>query len=380
MPKIVISCAPRVSPYVLKELKALGYQGKAINKFGVVMMGSMRDAMKLNLYLRTASKVLLEVKTFKAASPEELYKNLINIPWERTIPSNGYLRIESFVKNDKILDTRFANLKTKDAIVDRIMQQKGRRPNSGPNVDRTVVFLHWINTEVGIFINTSGDTISKHGYRKIPFKAPMMESLAAATILASGWNTASHFINPMCGSGTLAIEAALIACHIPPGTFRKNFGFMHVRSYDEFAWLKLVKESASTIRKKLDFKIIATDINPKAVEAAKRNAEAAGVSELIEFKVCDYRKTYIPKGEGVIFFNPEYGNRLGEEKELEEVYRSIGDFFKQKCTGYMGYVFTGNINLAKRIGLKTKRRVEFFNAKIDSRLLEYELYDGTKKG
>ncbi len=379
MPKIIISCAPKVSPYVLQELKALGYNGKITNKLGVEIMGSMRDAMKLNLHLRTASKVLLEIKSFSASTPDELYNHLINIPWERTIPSNGYLRIESFVKNENILDTRFANLKTKDAIVDRIMKQKGRRPNSGPNVDRTVVFLHWINNEVGIFINTSGDTISKHGYRKIPFKAPMMESLAAATLFASAWDRKSHFINPMCGSGTLAIEAALLACSIPPGTFRKNFGFMYVRSYDEFAWSKLVKESTGQISKKLNFKIIATDISPKAIDAAKRNAEAAGVAELIEFRVSDFRKTFIPKGKGIVIFNPEYGERLGEEKELEEIYRSIGDFFKQRCAGYMGYVFTGNLTLAKRVGLKSKRRIEFFNAKIDSRLLEYELYDGKKK-
>ena len=379
MPKIIISCAPKVSPYVLQELKGLGYRGKIVNKLGVEMMGSMRDAMRLNLHLRSASKVLLEIKSFKANTPDELYASLVNIPWERSVPSNGYLRIESFVKNEKILDTRFANLKTKDAIVDRIMKEKGRRPNSGPDVDKTVIFLHWINHEVGVFVNTSGDAISKHGYRKIPFKAPMMESLAAATILASGWNRKSNFINPMCGSGTLAIEAALLACNIPPGLFRKNFGFMHVRSYDEFAWSKLLKEANSKIKKELNFKIVATDISPKAIDAAKKNAEAAGVSELIEFKVCDFRNTYVPGNKGVVFFNPEYGERLGDEKELEEVYRSIGDFFKKKCAGYMGYIFTGNLNLAKRIGLKTKRRIEFYNAKIDSRLLEYELYDGTKK-
>lgn len=379
MAKIIISCAPKVSDYVLAEVNQLGYQGKIINKLGVEMMGSMRDAMTLNLWLRSASKVLFEIKSFKANNPDELYKNLVDIPWERTIPSNGYLRIESFVKNDKILDTRFANLKTKDAIVDRIMKTKGRRPNSGPDVNRTVVFLHWINDEVGIFINTSGDTISKHGYRKIPFKAPMMESLAAATILASNWDQKSHFINPMCGSGTLAIEAALMACGVPPGKFRDNFGFMHVRSYDEFAWSKLVKEAVSKVKENLNFKIIASDIDKKAIDAAKRNADAAGVFDLIDFKICDFRDTSVPKGRGVVFFNPEYGERLGEESQLAEIYKSIGDFFKQKCAGYTGYVFTGNLNLAKRIGLKTKRRIEFYNAKIDSRLLEYELYDGTKK-
>ncbi len=380
MPKIIISCAPRIAEYTLKEVNDLGYKGRITNKLSVEMDGTMHDAMRLNLHLRTASKVLLEIRSFKANDPDELYRMLSEIPWERIIPSNGYVRIESFVKNDKILDTLFANLKTKDAVVDRIQKYKGRRPNSGPNVDRTVLFLHWIGNNAGIYINTSGDTISKHGYRMIPFRAPMMESLAAATILASKWDRTSPFVNPMCGSGTMAIEAALIAKDIAPGLFRKNFGFMHVRSYDEFAWTKLVKEAQSKINRNRPTQIIATDLDPKAIEAARANARTAGVEDLINFKVCDFRSTYVPKGSnGVVFLNPEYGERLGEEEKLVETYKAMGDFFKQRCTGYTGYIFTGNLNLAKHIGLKTKRRIEFFNAKIDCRLLEYELYGGTKK-
>ena len=380
MPKIIVSCAPRISPYVLEELKALGYRGKITNKLGVEVEGTMADAMKFNLYLRSASKVLLEIKSFPAANPDDLYAKLSAIAWERIVPSNGYLRIESFVRNDSILDTRFANLKTKDAIVDRVMKAKGRRPNSGPNVDRTVLFLHWIAQEAGIYINTSGDTISKHGYRKIPFKAPMMESLASATLMASRWDKKSHFINPMCGSGTLAIEAALLACNIPPGVHRDNYGFMHTRSYDELLWKRLLNEVKRGTINELNFKIIATDRDRRAIDAARRNAEQAGVEHLIDFEVCDFKDTFIPaNGPGAVFFNPEYGERLGEEKRLESVYKGIGDFFKQQCQGYMGYIFTGNLNLAKHVGLKTKRRIEFFNAKIDARLLEYEIYSGSKK-
>lgn len=380
MPKIIISCAPRTSSYVLEELKALGYLGKAVNKLGVEVEGTMADAMKFNLYLRSASKVLLEIKSFPAADPTQLYTALSAIAWERIVPANGYLRIESFVKNDTILDTRFANLKTKDAIVDRVMETKGKRPNSGPNVDRTVLFLHWTGQQAGIYINTSGDSISKHGYRKIPFKAPMMESLAASTLLASRWDKRSHFINPMCGSGTLAIEAALLACNIPPGIHRHNYGFMHTRSYDPLLWKKLLHEAKKQIVNELDFKIIATDKDTRAIEAAKKNADTAGVAHLIDFEVCDFKDTFIPSnGPGVVFFNPEYGERLGDEKRLEGVYKAIGDFFKQQCQGYLGYIFTGNLTLAKHVGLKTKKRIEFFNAKIDARLLEYEIYSGSKR-
>ncbi len=380
MSRIIISCAPRISPYVLQELETLGYRGRTLNKLGVEMEGTMQDAMKLNLHLRCASKVLLEVRSFSATDPDALYAELSSIAWERMIPSNGYLRIESFVKNDTILDTRFANLKAKDAIVDRIQKTKGRRPDSGPSVDRTVLFLHWVENDAGIYINTSGDTIGKHGYRKVPFRAPMMESLAAATLLASRWDKNSHFINPMCGSGTLAIEAALLACHIAPGSFRTNYGFIHLRSYDERLWKKLLNEAKNKVPEDLEFRIIATDRDPRAIEAAKMNAEQAGVKHLIDFKVCDFRDTFIPRSNpGVIFFNPEYGERLGEEKRLEGIYKSIGDFFKQHCKGYTGYIFTGNLDLAKHVGLKAKRRIEFFNAKIDARLLEYEIYSGSKK-
>lgn len=207
----------------------------------------------------------------------------------------------------------------------------------------------------------------------------MLEALASATIYATVWDRKSPFVNPMCGSGTLAIEAAMIATHRSPGLFRTNYAFMHLKGYDEEVYRDEDAKLEAQIVEVPGLRIIATDISTRAVENARRNAVAAGVAHLIEFGVCDFAKTQIPQAvPGVFYVNPEYGERLGELAELEETYARIGDFMKQHCGGYHGYVFTGNLDLAKKIGLKAKRRIEFYTAKIDCRLLEYELYAGSR--
>lgn len=207
----------------------------------------------------------------------------------------------------------------------------------------------------------------------------MHESLAAALVMASGWSRSDNFINPMCGSGTLAIEAALIGLRKAPGILRQNFGFMHLKGYTPRSWEEVRNQATRKARKSIPGKIIATDIDPDAIAAARSNAATAGVEHLIDFHVCDFRETPIPEGGGVVMLNPEYGERLGNDSELLSVYSGIGDFFKQQCAGYFGYVFTGNMNLAKAIGLRTSKKIPFFNSTIDCRLLAYELYEGSKK-
>jgi putative N6-adenine-specific DNA methylase len=213
----------------------------------------------------------------------------------------------------------------------------------------------------------------------IPLKAPMQETLAAGVVLATGWEGKGNFINPMCGSGTLAIEAALIALERAPGLLRSNYGFMHLKEFDEFSWKALRRKTRAEAKERLNRRIIATDISQQAVEAAKKNAMTAGVERLIEFGVCHFSETPVPDGGGVVILNPEYGERLGEVEELKKTYREIGDFFKKKCNGYSGYIFTGNLDLAKKVGLRTKRRIPFFNGPIECRLLEYDLYEGSRK-
>jgi putative N6-adenine-specific DNA methylase len=287
--------------------------------------------------------------------------------------------VTSNVFHPSISTNLFANLRVKDAIVDRMRDTIRRRPTTGSDLLGAVIYLYWKNDQAEIFIDTSGETLAKHGYRKLPGQAPMLEALAAGTILSTKWEHATPFINPMCGSGTLAIEAALMATKRAPGLLRNNYAFMHILGYET--------EMYTSERIKLDeqvvelpgMNIIASDMSERAIEIARINAAAAGVDHLIDFEVCDFEDTTVPEGEGVVMFNPEYGDRMGDEVELNATYARIGDFLKQRCKGKTGYVFTGNLDLAKAIRLKTSRRIEFFNATIDCRLMEFELYAGTKR-
>ena len=263
--------------------------------------------------------------------------------------------------------------------MDRIRERRGQRPDSGPEKDRVVVNLYWKGDVCSVYFDTSGEALCRRGYRNIPMTAPMQETLAAAVIMASGWKGAGNFINPMCGSGTLAIEAALIALNRASGLLRNNFGFMHLKGFNEHLWNDLRARAKREAKKTINCRIIAGDIKKEAIEAAKKNAATAGVDHLIEFSVCDYSETILPEGGGVVMLNPEYGERMGKLKELESVYKGVGDFIKQKCGGYTGYIFTGNFELAKKVGLKAKRRIPFFNGGIECRLLEYELYEGSRR-
>lgn len=377
--KIIITCNKRLSPYLQQEVEALGYEPTRVFNTGVELQGTVTDTIPLNLNLRCGSQVLYLLKAFIANDPAELYNELVTIEWEKLIDFSGYFSVTSNVNNEHILTPLFANVKVKDAIVDRIKSIKGIRPNSGPEVNKTVVHLYWQDNRAEIFLDTSGETLAKHNYRKIPGKAPMLEALATSTIMATNWDRKSTFINPMCGSGTLAIEAALLATDKYPGLFRMNYGFMHLSGYDEtvfFAERRALKDKA---KKETGFKIIATDISADAVDVARKNAKTAGVEHLIDFAVCDFEETDVPAEPGIVMFNPEYGERLGVHTKLEMTYKRVGDFLKKKCLGYRGYVFTGNPDLAKKIGLRAARKIEFYNGKLDCRLFEYELYQGSKR-
>jgi len=376
--EVIVTCPKRLSPFLEQEIKELGFNTEETFVTGVKLKGTINDCIKLNLNLRCASQVLYKLKQFTADNADDVYKNLLAYPWEDILPPNGYFSITSNVSNPTINNSMFANLRVKDAIVDRIREVRGERPSTGSALTGAVINLFWKNDKAELFIDTTGDSLGRHGYRKIPGQAPMLEALATATVYATRWDRLSPFVNPMCGSGTIAIEAAMIATNRRPGLFRTNYAFMHLQGYDETIYLKedsLLEEQIIDVP---GLRIIATDYSARAVENAKKNAIAAGVLNLIEFAVCDFAATEIPKEPGIFYVNPEYGERLGEVKELELTYARIGDFMKQHCGGYYGYVFTGNMELAKKIGLKAKRRIEFYTSTIDCRLLEYELYPGTR--
>jgi putative N6-adenine-specific DNA methylase len=377
--KIIITCHKWLAPSLEKEVLALGLTPERVFQTGVELVGTLQDCIKLNLNLRCASQVMFSLKTFICNDPDELHKAASTIQWEKIIARNGYFSVTSNVFNPTIQTNLFANLRVKDAIVDRMRFANSIRPSSGSDLIGTVVYLYWKNEEAEIFLDTSGETLAKHGYRKLPGTAPMLEALAAATILSTRWNRKDVFINPMCGAGTIAIEAALLATNKMPGLLRTNYAFMHILGYEREMIQKEKLVLQEIIDESTELKIIASDISEKAINIARINAEAAQVDHLIDFHVCDFEDTPIPDGDGVVMFNPEYGERLGDEVELNQTYARMGDFMKNNCKGKLGYIFTGNLDLAKSIRLKPSRRIEFLNAKIDCRLLEYELYAGTRR-
>ncbi len=362
----------------------------------VVVKGSIRDVFKLNLYVRTAHRVLVPLLRATCRHVRELYSLVGSIDWENLIEADGYFSVSSIVRNNTVRDTRLPSLVTKDAIVDRMRMKCNRRPDSGADYDRgAAVFLHWENNRMIIYLDTSGAPLSKRGYRKIPGSAPMQETLAAACIDAMKWDRKTPFISPMCGSGTPAIEAAMIAIGRAPGSLRSHFGFMSLKGYSQIIagetaprvasrqrfgaspeqiWKDMVLEAAEK-EKKYDIPpIVASDISPEAVQNAQLNAHAAGVSHLIKFVSCDFGETPIPdypvesKYRGCVFFNPEYGIRLGDPVELGPIYERIGTFMNEKCKGYVGAVLTGSPELSKQINLYYVTRIPFYNGPIDCRL------------
>ncbi|HVO65249.1 MAG TPA: class I SAM-dependent RNA methyltransferase [Syntrophales bacterium] len=378
---IIITSPKGITPWLAGEIINLGFPVLAEGEAAVETEGTLADTMRLNLHIRTGHRILYLLSAFEAKNPNELYTSLRDISWENLIHESGahaYLCVTSTVETPTINDSRFVNLTAKDAIVDRLVERCGIRPDSGPDRDRAVVHIYWKDNKVLVYLDTSGEPLSRRGYRKIPLTAPMQETLAAAIILATKWNGRTPFVNPMCGSGTLAVEAALLATGRAPGLLRSNYGFTHLKGFDPAAWRK-IRAAAHMDQKETAARIIATDIDPHAVAAARQNARTAGVMNLIEFAICPFAQTMVPKRGGVVVLNPPYGERTGDVSKLINLYREIGDFFKQKCGGYRGYIFTGNTALGKHVGLRTKRRITFYNSEIECRLFEYELYEGTRR-
>lgn len=391
---IIVSCAKELSQWTEREVVSMGYRPIEVTENTVVVRGAMRDVMQLNLWLRTAHRVLVPLLRTTCRNIRDLYHAVKSIDWENQIEADGYFSVSSVVHNLTIRDTRIPALYAKDAIADRMREQCQRRPDSGGENKGSAVFIYWERDEAIIYLDTSGEPLSKRGYRRIPGSAPMQETLAAACIMALGWKGKEPFLSPMCGSGTPAIEAAMMAMNRAPGALKGHFAFQSIKGYrriipgesaptvaprqhlgasPEQIWREIVLD-AKAREKTADMpRIIATDISPEAVENAHSNAIAAGVAPYIEFKACDFGETPVPAGErGCVFFNPEYGIRLGDPQELAPVYARIGRFMNEQCHGWTGGLITGNPDLARLVNLYYRNRVPFFNGPIDCRLFIYE--------
>lgn len=390
---IIISCAKGLSRWTEKEVLNFGYKPIEVTDTTVVIRGAMLDVMKLNLCLRTAHRVLVPLLRTSCRNIRELYNSVVSIDWENLLEPDGYFSVSSIVHNFSIRDTRLPSLYTKDAIADRMRERCQRRPDSGGENRGAAVFVYWEKDELLVYLDTSGEPLSKRGYRRIPGSAPMQETLAAACLMAMGWDAKHPFLSPMCGSGTPAIEAALMALNRAPGTLKGHFAFQSIKDYNRIipglsaprvAPRQRIGASPEQIFKELILdlrekevksnlpRIIATDISPEAVDNAHSNAIAAGVAEYIDFGACDFAQTEVPNTDtGWIFFNPEYGIRLGTYEELAPVYERIGRFMSEKCKGYTGALITGNPDLARCVELFYSNRVPFYNGPIDCRLFIY---------
>lgn len=368
------TCARGIESILAGELLALGADDVEPGRGGVRFAGDQALLYRANLWLRTAVRVLKPILEAEVSSPEELYEAVRHIDWMQYLTPEHTLAVDCNVRDSGITHSHYAALKTKDAICDQFMDRLGRRPSVDVDEPMVGLNLHIYRDQAVLSLDSSGASLHKRGYRPILTKAPLNEALAAALILQTGWNKDRAFADPLCGSGTLPIEASWIALARPPGLTRRRFGFQGWMDFDIQLWTTLRDEARRGVRKKLEAPIVGSDVRRDAVDFSIGNAGAAGVGHLLRFDRIDVRDFCPPAGPpGVILCNPPYGERIGTEKELQGLYQTLGEVFRKHCLGWTAFVFTGNQDLARAIEITPADQTPFFNGKIPCRLLKFQL-------
>lgn len=361
---------------VAGELRDMGAQEVETLIRAVKFKGDKAMLYKANLHLRTALKVLKPFAQFNLHDDFALYKRIKRIDWEEFMSVDGTLAIEATVNGEVFTHSQFVALKSKDAIVDQFREKYGRRPSVDLDNPDLRINIHIRDRTCSVSLDSSGASLGKRGYRLEQSQAPMSEVLAAGIIALSGWDKKRNLIDPMCGSGTLPIEAALIACNMAPGRIR-SFGFQKWKDYDADLWASLKKEADSQITEP-SCKIFGSDIESRSVEISKRNAIDAGVEKLVEFKQMDFLHSDDHFNNGIVLMNPPYGERLKELEEIIPFYQEIGTQLKHHYDGCDAWIISGNIEALKFIGLRPSRKIKLFNGPIECKLQKYELYRGKK--
>jgi putative N6-adenine-specific DNA methylase len=368
------TCGRGIEPVLTRELRDLGAADVTPGRGGVHFAGPRPLLYRANLWLRTAIRVLQPILQASVTTPEELYDAVRSLDWSEYMTPDHTLAVDCNVRDSRITHSKYAALKTKDAICDQFIEQCGRRPSV--NVDEPMVGLnlHIYRDEAVLSLESSGESLHKRGYRPILTKAPLNEALAAALILLTGWTGDTPLVDPMCGSGTLLIEAAWIAIRRPPGLTRRRFGFHGWMGFDINLWTELRDEARRGMLKQLHAPIRGSDARRDAVGFSVTNARAAGVGHLLRFDVGDIQDFHPPDGPpGTLICNPPYGERLGEEKELAALYQTLGRVLQERCAGWTAFVFSGNPALARHIGMAPTAQIPLFNGKIPCRLLTFQL-------
>jgi putative N6-adenine-specific DNA methylase len=366
------TCGRGIEPVLADELRDLGAGGVEPGRGGVAFAGDRALLYRANLWLRTAVRVLRPVLEADVAAPDELYDAVRGLDWSRHLTPGHTLAVDCNVRDSALTHSKYAALRVKDAVCDQFVERCGRRPSVDVDEPMVGLNLHVYRNHAVLSLDASGESLHKRGYRPIQTRAPLNEALAAALVRRSGWRPDQPFADPLCGSGTLPIEAAWMALRRPPGLTRRRFGFQGWLDYDVRLWTALRDEARAGVGRALPAPIYAADVRGDAVALAIRNARAAGIGHLLRVEKRGVRDFVPPPGPpGLVLCNPPYGERLGEERELRPLYRLLGEVFGGRCRGWTACVFTGNPLLAEAIGLKPAEEVPFFNGKIPCRLLRF---------
>jgi len=342
---------------------------------GVLFSGDLKTLYSVNYHVRTGMYALINVCEIKARNNVELYRQITDYPWFEWMAHDTPISIRTRGESKIFPNPQFLTLKVKDAIVDNIRRKTKRRPDIDKENPIYSLFVFVDRDKVRIYLNSSGVSLSKRGYREKVHKASLNEALAAGLVLLSGWKPSQPLYDPMCGSGTIPIEAAMIGRNIPGGYYRKEYGFQKWKNYNPRIWNAMLKESREKIlTDKLH--IYGSDNVGANIDLASQNVRKILMKQWIRVskkEFCDFSPS---DDGGVVIMNPPYGQRLNEEEDLKPLYELMGDIFKQKCVNMDAYVFTGNQNLSKLIGLKAKRRYMLKNGKIDCRLIHFPIREG----
>jgi len=361
-----------------QELTQLGAQDVKVGIRSVSFVGDKGFMYKCNLGLRTAIKILKPIQTFRIKKEQDLYDQVYKMNWEKYLTPTGSLAIDATVHSTIFTHSQYTALKTKDAIVDKFRNTVGHRPSVDLRFPDLKINVHIDREICTISLDTSGESLHKRGYKTATNIAPINEVLAAGLILLSGWDGQTDFMDPMCGSGTLLAEAAMIACNIPPNLMRKEFAFERWQDWDVELFEK-IEESLLSKTRDFHHKILGYDKSPAAVAKARDNVKNAHLDEFVTIKHEDFFKTQKAGEEKLhMVFNPPYGERL--DIDMEAFYTNIGDTLKQGYPGTDAWFITSNLEALKHVGLRPSRKIKLFNAKLEARLLKYEMYAGSKKG
>lgn len=359
-----------------KELTNLGAQDVEEHNRAVSFKGDKGLMYKTNLYLRTALKVLVPVKKFIAGNEQQLYDEIKKIDWSQYLSNDGTMVVHTSLKSDYFNHSQYVSLKTKDAIVDQFRENTGIRPDIDLIRPDLSIDIHINSNEVTVSLDSSAESLHRRGYRSENTLAPINEVTAAGMILLTGWNGKGNFMDPMCGSGTLLIEAGLIAKNIPANMLRQKFGFETWKDFEPETWKKIKEEAVANI-KESEANIIGSDKTFKAIEIARENITRAGLDEDIKVSNKQFDEVKPPEGGGIVIMNPPYGERLPIE-EIDAFYKAMGDKMKKDFEGFQVWIISSNIAAMKRIGLAASKRLNLFNGALECKYHMFDIYKGTR--